>query len=82
MGAQYVCYYTTAHSNVNKLEEFGVLVENLQPDIIGITEIRGNVSISDALLTPRNYNLFRRGRVNGHGGGVLLLKFILKFINY
>lgn len=29
MGVQFVCYYTNAHSIVNKLEEFWVLVEDL-----------------------------------------------------
>lgn len=60
MGAEFVCYYTSARSIVNKLEKFCILVEDLQPDIIGITETWGNNSISDALLTPSKLQFIQK----------------------
>lgn len=68
-----VCYYTNAQSIINKLEEFERLVAELQPHIVGITETWGNETVSDALLCPNNYDIFRRDRRGRTGGGVLLL---------
>jgi len=55
------------------MPELFASVKALNPDIIGITESRGNADIADSEFNIPGYSMFRSDRVNGHrGGGVLL----------
>ena len=67
--------YVNARSLVtgNKFHTLEAWVQDLDPDIIGITESWANSEILDAEISLPGYVLFRKDRpVNRHGGGVLL----------
>ena len=66
----YVCL--NARSIVNKKNELNVMVEDIGPHIIGITESWANIDITDAELGLRGYIMFRRDRIGRRGGGVIL----------
>ena len=57
---------------MNKRAEFGVLMSNIQPDFIGVTETWCNESVTDGMLVVDGYKIFRMDRLHGHGGGVFL----------
>ena len=60
--AGYRCVCLNARSIVNKKNELNVMVEDIDPHVIGITESLG--------LT--GYVMFRRYRIGRRGGGVIL----------
>ena len=59
-----------ARSMVNKKNELNVMVEDLDPHIIGLTESWANKDIADAELGLTGYIMFRRNRIGRKGGGV------------
>ena len=61
-----------ARSLVNKKNELNLMVEDIDPHIIGITESWDNTDISDAELGLTGYVMFRRDRIVRRGGGVML----------
>ena len=74
-GAEIKCLYINARSIMNKLNEFGVTVEELGPDVIGVTESWVTDQVLDSELAIGGYVLFRADRQGGdaaRGGGVLL----------
>ena len=70
--AGYRCVCLNARSIVNKKYEFNIMVEDIDPHIIGITESWANTDITDAKLGLTGYIMFRRDRIGRRGGGVIL----------
>ena len=61
-----------ASSIINKKNKFNIMVDDIKPHIIGITESWGNNDITDAELGLEGYVMFRKDRIGRRGGGVLL----------
>ena len=61
-----------ARSIVNKENELNIMLEDINPHIISITESWANIDISDAELGLTGYVMFRRDRIGRRGGGVIL----------
>ena len=59
-------------SRVNKKNELNIMVEDIDPHIIGITESWANTDITDAELGLTGYIVFRKDRIGRRGGGVIL----------
>ena len=70
--AGYKCVCLNARSIVNKEIELNIMLEDIDPHIIGITESWANIDISDAELGLTGYVMFRRDRIGRRGGGVIL----------
>ena len=70
--AGYRCVRLNARSIVNKKNELNIMVEDIDPHIIGITESWANKDIKDAELGLTGYVMFRRDRLGRRGGGVIL----------
>ena len=66
----YRCVCLNARSIVNKLNELNIMVDDIDPHIIGITESWAN--IRDAELGLTGYVMFRKDRIGRRGGGVIL----------
>ena len=52
--------------------ELNIMVEDIDPHIIGITESWATPDISDAELGMTEYVMFRKDRLGRRGGGVIL----------
>ena len=63
------CVCLNARSIINTKTELNIMVDDLKPHIIGITESWANNDITDAVLGLEGYVMFRKDR---RGGGVLL----------
>ena len=50
--------YTNARSIVNKMAELEILVQDWEPDIIGILETWAHDSINDAELALEGYRIY------------------------
>ena len=61
-----------ARSIVNRRNELNIMVEDIDPHIIGITESWATPGISDAELGMTRYVIFRKDRLGRRGGGVIL----------
>ena len=61
-----------ARSIINKKDELNIMVDDIKPHIIGITESWANNDIKDAELGLDGYAMFRKDRMGRRGGGVLL----------
>ena len=70
--AGYICVCLNARSIVNKKKKLNIMVEDIDPHIIGITESWANTDITDAELGLTGYVMFRRDRIGRRGGGVIL----------
>ena len=70
--AGYRCVCLNARSIINKKNELNIMVEDIDPHIIGITESWANTDITDAELGLTGYVMFRRDRIGRRGGGVIL----------
>ena len=68
----YRCVCLNAGSIVNKKNELNIMVEDIDPHIIGITESWANIDITDAELGLTGYVMFRKDRIGRRGGGVIL----------
>ena len=68
----YKCVCLNARSIVNKRNELNIMVEDIDPHIIGITESWATPDISDAELGMTGYVMFRKDRLGRGGGGVIL----------
>ena len=68
----YRCMCLNARSIVNKKNKLNIMVEDIDRDIIGITESWANTDITDAELGLTGYVMFRRDRIGRRGGGVIL----------
>ena len=54
------------------INELNIMVEDIDPHIIGITESWANTDITHADLALTVYVMFRRERIGRRGGGVIL----------
>ena len=70
--AEIKCVCLNARSIINKRNELNIMVDDIKPHIIGITESWANNDITDAELRLEGYVMFRKDRVGRRGGGVLL----------
>ena len=68
----YSCVCLNARSIVNKKHELNIMVQNIDPHIIGKTESWANIDITDAELGLTRYVMFRKDRIGRRGGGVML----------
>ena len=59
-------------SIVNKKNELNIMVEDIDPHIIGIIKSWANIDITDAELGLTRSVMFRRDRIGRLGGGVIL----------
>ena len=66
------CVCLNARSIINKNDELNIMVHDIKPHIIGISESWANNDITDAELGLEGYALFRKDRMVRRGGGVLL----------
>ena len=57
---------------INRKNELNIMVDDIKPHIIGITESWANNDITDAELGLECYVMFRKERIGRRGGGVLL----------
>ena len=71
--AGYRCVCLNARSIVNKKNELNIMLENIDPHIIGITESWANTDITDAELGLAIYEMLRRDRI-GRRGIILYVK--------
>ena len=63
------CVCLNARSIINKKTKLNMMVDDIKPHIIGITESWAN---NDAELGLEGYVMFRKDRIGRRGGGVLL----------
>ena len=70
--AELKCVCLNARSIINKKNELDIMVDEIKPHIIGITESWANNGITDAELGLEGYVMFRKDRMGRRGGGVLL----------
>ena len=68
----YRCVCLNARSIVNKKNVLNIMVEDIDPHIIGITESWANIDLTDAELGLTGYVMFRKDRIGRRGGGVIL----------
>ena len=66
------CVCLNDRSIINKKDELNIMVDDIKPHIIGITETWANNDITDAELGLEGYAMFRKDRMGRRGGGVLL----------
>ena len=57
---------------INKKTELNIMVDDIKPHIIGITESWANNDITNAELGLEGYVMFRKDRIGRRGGVVLL----------
>ncbi len=67
------CVCLNARSIINKKNELNIMVDEIKPHIIGITESLANNDITDAELGLEGYVMFRKGRIGRRGGGVFII---------
>ena len=67
---KYVCL--NARRIINKKSELDIMVADINPRVIGITESWANNDILDAELALTGYVMFRKDRRERRGGGVIL----------
>ena len=65
------CGCLNDRSIINKKEELYIMVDDIKPHIIGITESFANNDSTDAELGLEGYAMFRKDRMGRRGGGVL-----------
>ena len=61
-----------ARSIINKKNELDIMIDEIKPHIIGITESWAKNYIIDAELGLEGYVMFRKDRMGRRGGGMLL----------
>ena len=61
-----------ARSIINNINELNIMLDDINPDIIGITESWANNDISDAELGLAGCVMFRKDILGRRGGGVSL----------
>ena len=70
--AELKCVCLNARRIINKKNELDIMVDEIKPHIIGITESWANNDITDAELGLEGYVMFRKDTMGKRGGGVLL----------
>ena len=70
--AELKCVCLNARIIINKKNELDIMVDEIKPHIIVITESWANNDITDAELGLEGYVMFRKDRMGKRGGGLLL----------
>ena len=70
--AEIKCVCLNARSIINKKNELDMMVDEIKPHIIGITESWANNDMTYAELGLEGYVMFRKDIMGKRGGGVLL----------
>ena len=60
---------------INKKNELNIMVDDIKPHIIGITESWAHSDITDAELGLEGYVMFRKDRIGKKRGGVYQGKY-------
>ena len=68
------CVCLNARSIIIKKNELNIMVDDIKPHIIGITESWANNDIKDAELGLEGYVMFRKDRIGRRGGVLLYIK--------
>ena len=69
------CACLNARSIIHKKTELNIMIDDIKPHIIGITESWANNDITDAELGLEGYVMFRKDRMGKRGGrGLLYIK--------
>ena len=68
------CVCLNARSIINLKDELNIMVDDIKPHIIGITESWANNDITDAELGLEGYAMFRKDRMGRRGGVLLYIK--------
>ncbi len=68
------CVCLNARSIINKKNELNIMVDDIKPHIIGISESWANNDITDAEMGLEGYVLFRIDRIGRRGGVLLYIK--------
>ncbi|KAJ8958616.1 hypothetical protein NQ318_016338, partial [Aromia moschata] len=66
--------YTNLASLVSKFQEFMLIINNLKPTIILISETWLKPIIPDSIINIPNYTIFRKDRTLSRGGGVCIYR--------
>ena len=66
------CVCLNVRSKIKNKNELNIMVDEIKPHIIGITESWANNDITDAELGLEGYVMFRKDRIGSRGGGVLI----------
>ena len=72
--AESKCVCLNARSIISKKNELNIMVDDIKPHIIGITESWAHNDITYAELGLEGYVMFRKDRIGKKGGGVLLYR--------
>ena len=75
-GHRYVCLIP--RSIVNNKNELNIMLEDIDPHIIGIAESWANTDITKAEIGLIGYVMFRRDRIGRRGRGVIL--YVIEYI--
>ena len=67
------CVCLNARSIITKKNELNIMVDDIKPHIIGITESWANNDIPDAELGLEGYVMFRKDRIGRKGGGLSVI---------
>ena len=59
---------------INKKKELNIMVDDIKPHIISITESWANNDITDAELVLEGYVMYRKDRIGRRGGVLLYIK--------
>ena len=70
--AGYKCVSLNERSIVNKKNELNIMLEDIDPHIIGIADSWANIDITDVELGLTGYVMFRRDRIGRKGEEVIL----------
>ena len=65
--AENKCVCLSARSIINKKNELNIMVDDIKPHIIGITESWAHNDITDAELGLEDYVMFRKDRIGKKG---------------
>ena len=72
--AEIKCVCLNARGIINKKNELDIMVDEIKPHILGITESWANNDITDAELGLEGYVMFRKDRMGRRGGVLLYIK--------
>ena len=67
------CVCLNIRSIINKKNELNIMVDDIKPHIIGITESWAHNDITDAELGLEGYVMFRKDRIGKKGGGFVII---------
>ena len=75
------CMCLNARSIINKKTELNIMVDDIKPHIIRITESWVNNDITDAELGLEGYVMFRKDRIGRRGEGAVIIGVVYRCPN-